>query len=312
MQKLRIAYAGTPDFAVPALNALFDSEHDVVMVLTQPDKKAGRGRKIAQSAVKMAASSKNVHIMQPEDVNSTAILNDLRALNLDIMVVAAYGQLFTMELLNLPKWGCINIHASLLPKWRGASPIQHAILAGDEISGVTVMQMSKAMDAGDIWQQRQCKIEQTDTAQNLHDKLSNLGGEIIVGAISDVVNEDRRPTPQESTGVSYCSKLKKENGLIQWDNTADLIERQVRAFYPWPGTYTFFKGRRIRIVEVSKPLEEDVSEKPGTILDYHEEGIKVAAGNSAILIKELTPEGGKRIKASDFANANQLDNEIFG
>ena len=311
-QKLRIAYAGTPDFAVPALNTLLDSEHEVMAVLTQPDRKAGRGRKIAQSAVKTVSSSRNVQILQPENVNSREVLNDLHAMDLDIMVVAAYGQLFTMELLNLPKWGCINIHASLLPKWRGASPIQHAILAGDEISGVTVMQMSKAMDAGDIWQQRPCKIEETDTAQSLHDKLSILGGEIILDSMSEVVNENSHPIPQVGNDASYCSKLKKDNGLIQWDEAASLIERQVRAFHPWPGSYTFYKGRRIRIIKVSKPIEAKSFEKPGAILDSQGEGIQVATGSGTILISELVPEGGKRIKASDFANANPLENEFFG
>ena len=224
MQKLRIAYAGTPDFAVPALHTLIHSQHEVTAVITQPDRKSGRGRKITQSAVKIHASSENVQILQPEDINSSETIVALKAMNLDIMVVAAYGQIFTQELLQLPNLGCVNIHASLLPKWRGASPIQHAILSGDEKSGVTIMQMCQKMDAGDIWLQEPCDIEKYDTAQSLHDKLSAIGGDIILNAIDAIAQGGRKPTPQDSHLASYCSKLKKDQGQIQWDESADIIE----------------------------------------------------------------------------------------
>ncbi len=312
MQTLRIAYAGTPDFAVPALKSLIQSHHNLVVVITQPDRKSGRGRKITQSAVKNAVSSENVQILQPENINSEESLNTLRMMNLDIMIVAAFGQIFTMDLLNLPKLGCINIHASLLPKWRGASPIQHAILSGDEMSGVTIMQMSKEMDAGDIWEQYQCKIDDHDTAKCLHDKLSVLAGDTILGALDKVSTKDVLPAPQEDKRVSYCKKLKKEHGHIQWEETASIIERKVRAFSPWPGTYTFFNSKRIRVTKVNKPIAMNHSKIPGSVLEFGKEGILVAAGKDAVLITELIPEGGKRIKALDFANANQLENGVFG
>ena len=312
MQKLRIAYAGTPDFAVPALNSLFRSKHDVVAVITQPDRKSGRGRKISQSSVKMLASSENVQILQPERINSSDTLNVLRAMNLDIMVVAAYGQIFSEELLNIPNLGCINIHASLLPKWRGASPIQHSILSGDKNSGVTIMQMCLEMDAGDIWLQDQCEIEEQDTSSSLHDKLSDMGGNIILQSLDSLLNEDCHPEPQDNDSASYCAKLKKEHGQIKWEEPASIIERKVRAFFPWPGSYTFFNNRRLRIVEVGKPITIDNSKQPGTVLECSSNGMLVATGQGAILINKLVPEGGKQIYASDFANSNKLENEILG
>ena len=233
MQTLRLAYAGTPDFAVPALKSLLQSHHDLVVVITQPDRKAGRGRKVTQSAVKIAASSENVQILQPENINSEESLNTLRMMNLDIMIVAAFGQLFTMDLLNLPKMGCINIHASLLPNWRGASPIQHAILSGDEISGVTIMQMSKEMDAGDIWEQYPCKIDDHDTAKSLHDKLSALAGDTILGALDTVSTEGVFPEPQKDKNVSYCNKLKKEHGhLFSGKRQQALLKEKSEHFIP--------------------------------------------------------------------------------
>ena len=281
-------------------------------MITQPDRKSGRGRKITQSAVKIHASSENVQILQPEDINSSETIIALKAMNLDIMVVAAYGQIFTQELLQLPNLGCVNIHASLLPKWRGASPIQHAILSGDEKSGVTIMQMCQKMDAGDIWLQEPCDIEKHDTAQSLHDKLSAIGGDIILNAINAIAEGGRKPTPQDSHSASYCSKLKKDQGQIQWNESADIIERKVRAFFPWPGTYTFYNARRLRIVGADKRVVKENSNEPGTVLGCNSEGILVATGKDAILIKELVPEGGKKVCASDFANSNQLINEIFG
>ena len=312
MQKLRIAYAGTPDFAVPALQSLIHSPHEVIAVITQPDRKSGRGRKITQSAVKIYASSENVQILQPENINTSDTIVALKAMKLDIMVVAAYGQIFTKELLNLPTLGCVNIHASLLPKWRGASPIQHAILSGDQKSGVTIMQMCQEMDAGDIWLQESCDIGIYETAQSLHDKLSVLGGDIILKAINSIADGGDEPTPQDDHLVSHCSKLKKDHGQIQWQESASTIERKVRAFFPWPGTYTFFNSRRLRILCVDKLTAKDNSKEPGTVVNCSSEGILVATGDGAILIKELVPEGGKKIHASDFANSNQLVNETLG
>ena len=244
---LRIAYAGTPEFAVPALAALENSQHQLVAVLTQPDRKSGRGRKISKSAVKQAITSSNVILIQPENVNDSIILKQLAELKLDLIVVAAFGQIFSQKLLSLPRLGCINVHASLLPRWRGASPIQHAILSGDKKSGVTIMQMAPAMDAGDIWLQADCVIEPKDTSESLHNKLASLGGQVILEAINKIMRGNETPLIQDESQVTYCGKLKKADGLINWHESAESIMRKIRAFHPWPGAYTFFDDRRLRI-----------------------------------------------------------------
>ena len=313
MQSLRIAYAGTPDFAVPALEAIINSHHQLVAVLTQPDRKSGRGRKISKSAVKQSVTSLNVQILQPENINTDESINELSSLNLDLLVVAAYGQIFSQRLLNLPKMGCINIHASLLPKWRGASPIQHAILAGDEKSGITVMQMQKDMDAGDIWLQAQCPIHDDDNAQSLHDKLAQLGGSIILEAIETVTQKFSIATPQDPLLVSYCSKLKKNDGLINWNEPAKEIWRKVRAFHPWPGAFTSLNGRRLRITKANlagSVIPPNIP--PGTVHEASKSGITVVTGKDSIVIIELIPEGGKRVSAADFTNSNQLENQKLG
>lgn len=312
MQSLRIAYAGTPEFAVPALKAIIHSTHELVAVLTQPDRKSGRGRKISKSAVKQSVTSPNMLIFQPENVNDDKVLSQLAELKIDLLVVAAYGQIFSQQLLDLPRLGCINIHASLLPNWRGASPIQHAILAGDNVSGVTIMQMQRAMDAGDIWHQAECEISDEDTAQSLHDKLAVLGGKSILEAIRIVSEGSNKPTPQDLSKASYCSKLKKSDGLVVWSESAQLILRKVRAFHPWPGTYTVFNGRRLRITKALLAMEDTAQSQPGTIIDVSKQGISVATGENTLVICELVPEGSKRVSAADFSHSNILENQMLG
>ncbi len=312
MQSLRIAYAGTPEFAVPALEAIMCSQHQLVVVLTQPDRQSGRGRKVSKSAVKQSIISGNVPIFQPDNVNNDEVLSQLSELNIDLLVVAAYGQIFSEKLLNLPKLGCINIHASLLPKWRGASPIQHTILAGEETSGVTIMQMQRAMDAGDIWLQAECEISNQDTALSLHDKLAELGGVTILDAIKKITKASCTPTPQDPSNISYCSKLKKIDGLIEWSESAQVILRKVRAFHPWPGAYSSLNGRRLRITKALLGSTDVCTDKPGRIVEVSRLGICVAAGDRVLVISELVPEGGKCVSGIDFSNSNQLENQVLG
>ena len=311
MSDLRVAYAGTPEFAVPALEALMASSYHVELVITQPDRKAGRGRKISESPVKQSATSANVHVFQPESINTEEALSFLKSLDLDVLVVAAYGQIFSQALLDLPRLGCINIHASLLPRWRGASPIQHAILNGDVRTGVTIMQMQRAMDAGDIYLQSECEIEPTDTAQSLHDRLAGLGGSALIEALSKIDQEDFLPHPQEEAKVSYCTKLQKSDGLIDWHESAEIIDRKIRAFYPWPGAYTALNGRRIRITK-AELSETEVNGAAGLITKSGKEGVIVNTGEKSIALKELIPEGGKRVSAADFSNSNSLLGQILG
>ncbi len=312
MQSLRIAYAGTPEFAVPALESIMNSHHELVAVLTQPDRKSGRGQKISKSPVKLTVSSTNMRVFQPENVNSDEQISQLERLKLDIIVVAAYGQIFSEKLLTLPKLGCINIHASLLPKWRGASPIQHAILS-DGVSGVTIMQMARGMDAGDIWLQSNCEISEQDTAQSLHNKLAVLGAEIILNAIDKVADPSQVPVKQDSGKASYCSKLKKSDGLIDWNESADVILRKVRAFHPWPGAHTTFNGRRLRITKALLGSTAATQQTlAGTVIEVSKQGIVVVAGEDTVILSELVPEGKKCVSATDFSNSNQLINQIFG
>ena len=283
-------------------------------VLTQPDRKSGRGRKISKSAVKQAITSSNVTLLQPENVNDDIILKQLAEYNLDLIVVAAFGQIFSQKLLSLPRLGCINIHASLLPRWRGASPIQHAILSGDKKTGVTIMQMASAMDAGDIWLQAECTIELNDTAESLHNKLANLGGEVILKAIDKIIAANQTPQIQDENKVTYCSKLNKADGLINWHEPGEIIMRKIRAFYPWPGAYTFFDGRRLRITRAETgQICSKSALSSGTVCDVGKRGFTVVTGDeSSVLIKELVPEGGKKVSAVDFTNSNSLEHQQLG
>jgi methionyl-tRNA formyltransferase len=309
---MRIAYAGTPEFAVPALDALASSNYGLECVITQPDRKAGRGRKIVETPIKKRSTPLNVQIYQPEDINHPASIAKLESMNLDLLIVAAYGQIFTQKLLDTPGLGCINIHASLLPRWRGAAPIQNAILGGDDETGISIMQMCKAMDAGDIWLQKSTNINNDDTAQTLHDRLADMGGKAILEALSIIEKGQLKPEKQAQNLVTYCSKLHKKDGLINWQESSNKIHRKIRAFYPWPGSYTTLAGRRILIIEASMADLSAADHSPGTIFHQSKEGMFVATGSGTLRIETLTPEGGKKVSANDFSNANQVLNCVLG
>lgn len=306
MPCLRIAYAGTPDFSVPALQALIQSGHDVICVITQPDRRAGRGKKLSPSPVKQAALQAGLPILQPENINAAEVLAELKQLNFDLLVVAAFGQLFSSELLSLAKYGCINIHASLLPKWRGASPIQHAILSGDAQTGVSIMQMQRGMDSGDVWLQAACDISADDTSESLHQRLSNLSGSALLEAIDIIVKDDQMPEPQQEDQVTYCAKIVKSDGLVDWSDSAEHILRKLRAYHPWPGIYTFIGDRRVRIVAAKEECIPTLPVDAGVVLDASERGILVSCGINALRIMELVPAGSKRMTAASFANAHPL------
>lgn len=309
---MRIAYAGTPEFAVPALRSLLAADVQLLSVITQPDRKSGRGRKIIENPVKKLASSSNVPVFQPEDINEPASMKALSAMDLDLLIVAAYGQIFSEGLLALPRLGCINIHASLLPRWRGASPIQHAILSGDKETGVTIMQMCRAMDAGDIWLQQSTAIAEGDTAQSLHDRLATIGGDVIDSAVKMIADGHTHPQKQAQNKITYCTKLQKQDGMIQWQETCKTIDRKIRAYYPWPGSYTLIAGRRLLILGAT-PVDTPVSDAaPGTVFQLSKAGLFVATGAGTLRIDRLTPEGGRNMLAADFANANQVLNCVLG
>ena len=315
MPGMRIAYAGTPEFAVPALRALVASSHQVVAVISQPDRRIGRGQKLAFSPVKQAALDLGLPVLQPSNINSEESLAQLKALNLDLMVVAAYGQLFSSGLLELPHYGCINIHASLLPRWRGASPIHHAILAAERETGISIMQMVKRMDAGAVWAMASCAIAATDNSQTLHDKLLPLCGPLILQAIERVADLDAAPVEQQEAEAVYCGKMKKQDGLVDWALPATEIERRQRAYYPWPGSYTLLAGQRLSLSRVSVAASVGTSEDEiavGTIVRADAEGILVQTGQQCLRILELVPSGKKQMTAAQFAHSRSLPGQRLG
>jgi methionyl-tRNA formyltransferase len=245
----RVVFMGTPDFAVPALQALLTTpDYQIVGVVTQPDRPAGRGKAIQQSPVKQVALAANVLILQPEKLRAPGVFEQLQAWQPDLIVVAAFGQILRQNVLDLPRFGCINVHASLLPRWRGAAPIQAAIRAGDQETGITIMVMDAGLDTGPMLSRRAIPVEPTDTGQKLHDKLAPLGGVLLIETLGPYLRGEIKPEPQDESKQTYAPMLKKEDGLIDWTQPADAIERQVRAFDPWPGTYTSWNGRQLKIL----------------------------------------------------------------
>ncbi len=291
---------GTPDFAVGSLEALLAAGFEVVGVVTQPDKAKGRSGSLAPSPVKECALRHGIEVFQPRRVKEPQAVERLRAFQADLIVVAAFGQILSQEILDLPKWGCLCVHASLLPKHRGASPIQHAILDGDGETGITIMQMDAGIDTGDILYQKKVSIDGTDTAQSLEDKLMALGGEAIVEAIPLLEAGKLSPRKQDGTG-SYCPLIKKEAGKIDFSQDASFLGRLVRAMTPWPSAYTFYHGKQLKVWE-AQPLEDGAQDgaQAGEILSVSRDDFVVAAGSGSLRILSVQLEGKKRMSAHDF------------
>jgi len=276
----RVVFMGTPDFAVPTLRALLSAtEIEVLGVVTQPDRPAGRGNTIQQSAVKQVAVAANVPVLQPAKLRDPVAFEQLQAWAPDLIVVAAFGQILRQDVLDLPPLGCINVHASMLPRWRGAAPIQAAIRAGDAQTGITIMKMDAGLDTGPILAQRSIPILPTDTGQSLHDKLAVLGGPFLIETLSDYVLGRCLPQPQDESLQTYAPMLKKEEGLIHWNEPIAIIERQVRAFDPWPGTFTHWNGQVLKIL--SGTVIDDSSAPPGKVLRIPNGTIAIATGSGS-------------------------------
>ena len=291
---MNIVFAGTPEFAAVALEALLRAGHAVPLVLTQPDRPAGRGLKSQPSAVKSLAARHGLPVLQPTTLKDRSVIDGIVALKPDALVVAAYGLIVPQALLDALRLGGINIHASLLPRWRGAAPIQRAILAGDAQTGITIMQMDAGLDTGAILLQEAVPIGDDDTAQSLHDRLAVLGGRLIVHALSVPL----AARGQDSTAATYADKIDKREALIDWNEKATIIERKVRAFNPVPGASSVFKGERIKIWRAQ--AERGVSAPPGTVCDAGAAGIVVACGGDGLRLLELQRAGGKRLPAAAF------------
>ena len=310
---LKIIFAGTPEFASVSLQALQSSQHQIIAVYTQPDRPAGRGQKIQMSPVKEVALQANLPVYQPKSFKSNECLQ-IKDLNADVMLVSAYGLLLPTEVLNAPKLGCINIHASLLPKWRGAAPIQRAIISGDKQTGITIMQMVEELDAGPMLYQKKCEIKSDDTGSILHDRLANISAQEIAGVLQQLKNQELVPKPQDNNLAVYAKKLSKKEADIDWHESAVEIERKVRAFNAWPVAYSFLNGARVRIwgATISNSRgDTQCQHNPGTVIETNNEGIEVATGNGTLVINTLQLSGGKVINAKDFNNAHNITQQCF-
>ena len=292
---MRLIFAGTPEFAALALQALLAAGHTVPLVLTQPDRPAGRGMQLLPSAVKRCAQGHGLTLYQPERLKDPVTHGPLRDAAADLMVVAAYGLILPQAVLDLPRLGCLNIHASLLPRWRGAAPIQRAIAAGDQETGITIMRMDAGLDTGPMLLQRALPIAGDDTAATLHDKLAGLGAEMIVEALSRL--DSLTPTPQPGKGATYAGKIDKREALLDWRRPAQELERQVRAFNPFPIATASFNATPLKISRARLAAD---SGTPGTVLQVDDAGIVVACGSGALRLTELQKPGGKRLTVRDF------------
>jgi methionyl-tRNA formyltransferase len=308
---LKIIFAGTPDFAVPALAALINAGHEVVMVLTQPDRPAGRGMKLKASPVKVLAEQHDLFVFQPETLKDVAVQARILEADADVMIVAAYGLIIPTVVLQMPKHGCYNIHASLLPRWRGAAPIHRSLLAGDLETGVTIMEVVPALDAGAMVSKGVVPITETDTTQGLHDALAAIGADLMVDAMQTLAQTGQlSSTPQDESFVTYAHKLEKAEALIDWRKSAVEVSRQVRAFNPFPVAQSFLRGEVSRIWMATTVVEvTDVdalrNAVPGEVLST-DDGILVACGEGVLRITELQAPGGKRLSAQVFIQGHAL------
>lgn len=312
MPGLSIVFAGTPDFAVPALEAIAGSRHRVLAVYTQPDRPAGRGLKLSASPVKRLAVQLGLPVLQPTTLRDPEAAGTLAALRPDVLVVVAYGLILPQAILDVPRLGCLNIHASLLPRWRGAAPIQRAILAGDAETGVTIMGMEAGLDTGPMLLREAEPIGPEESAGRLHDRLALQGARLIVAALDQLERGDARFTPQPVEGVTYAAKLDKSEAILDWALPAPDLARRVRAFDPWPVAETTLDGRQLR-VWAARPLEAAAADAPpGTVLRAGEAGIEVACGQGLLNLDRVQLAGGKPLPAGEFVRGRSLIGRVLG
>ncbi|MGX9739679.1 methionyl-tRNA formyltransferase [Pseudocitrobacter corydidari] len=301
---LRIIFAGTPDFAARHLDALLSSEHQVVGVFTQPDRPAGRGKKLMPSPVKVLAEEKGVPVFQPGSLRpqeNQQLVADLQA---DIMVVVAYGLILPKAVLDMPRLGCINVHGSLLPRWRGAAPIQRSLWAGDAQTGVTIMQMDVGLDTGDMLHKLSCPITADDTSGSLYDKLADLGPQGLLHTLTQLAAGTAKPEVQDEALVTYAEKLSKEEARVDWSLSAAQLERCIRAFNPWPMSYIVIDEQPVKIWQASV-INTPTSAAPGTILEANRQGIQVATGEGILNLLSLQPAGKKAMGVQDLLNSRR-------
>jgi methionyl-tRNA formyltransferase len=293
-------FLGTPDFSVPSLQSLYDApDIEVVGVVTQPDRPAGRGQNVVASAVKQHAGHLGLPVLQPVTLRDAAAIEQLRAWSPDVLVVAAFGQILRQPVLELAPYGCINVHASLLPRWRGAAPIQYAIRAGDGETGVTIMKMDAGLDTGPILLQHTLSIDERETGSSLHDRLADLGAQVLPGVLLAYLAGEILPRPQPEEGVTLAPSLKKAEGQIDWSRSAVEIDRQVRAFYPWPGTYTFLDGDMLKVIAGVYRPDKDTGNPPGTAVSENGE-LAIQTGDGLYMLEDVQPAGKRRMTGQAF------------
>lgn len=310
MVKPRIVFMGTPYFAIPSLEKLVERKENVVGVVTQPDRPVGRGRHLTPSPTKAVTLQLGLSLLQPDRVRDEEFLKQLKLLTPDLIVVVAYGQILPRSLLDIPSQGCLNVHASLLPLYRGAAPINWALINGEKETGVTIMLLDEGMDTGDILLQEAIPILATDNASSLHDRLSHLGANLLAKTIDLLAKGALKPVPQEHTKASYAPPLKKEDGWVPWEKSAKEILQQIRGMTPWPGCFTFLHEKLLKIswAEVSA---KDLQTTPGKILSVSKNGIEVATGGGTIVLKEIQIEGKKRMAVGDFIKGYKVEPGIL-
>ena len=295
---MNVVFMGTPDFAVPTLEALH-SEHDVSLVITQTDKPKGRGKALTPPPVKAKALELGLEVYQPEDINSDESIEKLRSINPDIIIVVAYGQILKAEILNLPKYRCINVHASLLPKYRGAAPLNWVVINGEAKTGVTIMEMAKGLDTGDMLSKSELEISEDMTAGDVHDKLMISGSELLIDTLKKIENEEIEKTPQNDSESTYAAIMDKGLGKIDWNKSAKEIKNLVRGTYPWPGAYFKYKDKNIKVLEVDI-CNKHKDEENGKVIEVSTDGIIVNTSENCVVLKKIQFPGKKAVTIEDY------------
>jgi len=301
---LKVIFAGTPEFAAEHLRAVLSSDHEVIAVYTRPDQPAGRGRKLTASPVKAVAEAAGIPVYQPATLRKNEAQAELAALNADLMIVVAYGLILPQAVLDAPRLGCINVHASLLPRWRGAAPIHRALLAGDTETGVTIMQMNAGLDTGDMLLKARCPITPDMTSERLHDALIECGKPALIDALASLEAGTARAEPQNDADATYAEKLSKAEGEINWADSAAHIDRQIRGLTPWPGAYTYWQGQTLRIHQ-ARAGDQAAARPPGTIQQFTPTDLVVACGTGTLVIGRLQLPGKKAMATADVLNARR-------
>lgn len=303
---MRIVFMGTPDFAVPSLEALIAENYHVVAVVTQPDRPKGRKKELTPPPVKVAAQKHNIPVFQPEKLRDPEAVQTVLGLKPDLIVTAAYGQILPEEILKAPRLGCINVHASLLPKYRGGAPIHRAIMDGEKETGVTIMYMVKALDAGDMIAQSAVPITERDHVGTMHDKLSRVGADLLKEVLPRLIRGEIQAVPQDESLATYAPNIRREDEKMDWTRSAEELARQVRGLHPWPVAFTLWKGKPFKIWW-AEPSREPAEEAPGTVKRVKEDGIAVATGEGTLILKEVQPSGKKRMSVEEFVRGRQME-----